>query len=251
MTGRKNALWFSFKGVRSDEMGLRVVALPDIPVAEERGEVVTIPGRDGTLFLSEGAYEDVSLYFVVEYTGDADRNAVAAWLNGYGELYTSAESEKCYHARCVSGYALQAGVYARGSYRAEIKFTANPFRYEIGSPALPDMTQSTMVPGQGTMYSRPIITVYGNGDIHLLVNDCTVLLEDVDEYVTLDCEAMMAFKGDENRSPYVVLLSSGEVDEWPSLRPAGQTNYIDWYDDDDTSHLHVSRVVVKPNWRWR
>lgn len=251
MTGRKNSLWFSYKGVRSDAMGLRVIALPDIPVAEERGEVVTIPGRDGTLFVSDGAYEDVSLYFVIEYTNDADRNAIAGWLSGYGELYTSAESEKCYHARCVSGYSLQAGVYARGNYRAEIMFKANPFLYEIGSPALPDMTQSTTVAGQGNIYSRPIITVYGNGDIHLLINSNTVLLEDVEEYVTLDCEAMMAYKDDENRSPYIVFVDDGDVDEWPSLRPYGQNNFIDWYDDDDTSHLHVSKVVIKPNWRWR
>lgn len=250
--GRSDSLSFTFKGTSSTTMGVHVLALPDIPVAEERGQEVTIPGRDGTLWLSEGAYADIELPFLIEYGSTADLNAIAGWLSGYGELVISTQPNYCYHARITSGFALQHGIYAFGHYRAEINFVANPYKYVSGNPALPDMTQSTMFDGNGSIYSRPVITIYANGDVNLLVNDCSVLIEDIDEYVTIDCEAMMAFKDDTNWGSKVRLLSNGEVDEWPSLRPYGYTNYIDWYDDDGSqSQTHVTKVVVRPNWRWR
>lgn len=249
---RRDLLGFTWKGVTSAAMGVHVLALPDVPVAEERGQEVTIPGRDGTLWLAEGAYADVVLPFVIELGANTDVNAVAAWLTGSGELILSTLSDYCYHARITRGFEFAHGIYAYGHYRTQIEFTANPYKYESGNPALADMTSPTMVSGRGSIYSRPIITIYGSGKVNLLVNDCSVLISNVDEYITLDCEAMMAFKGDTNECQKITLLTNGEVDEWPSLRPYGSTNYFDWYDDDGAeTRTHVTKVSVKPNWRWR
>ena len=261
MKGRKDALWFSFKGVRSDEMGVHVRALPDIPVAEERGEEVEIPGRDGTLWITDDSMHDIELSIVIDVDKTASVNAVAAWLSGYGELVLSSLADYCYHARITQGFTFQRGLYVYGNYRAEVTFIANPYKYEIGNPALDAIFSPASIPGHGTIYSRPIITIYGNGDVNLAVNSCEVLIEDMVDYITIDCDAMMAYKGDENWSPQVSLFSNGDVDEWPSLRPEGQTNWIDWYDEtpgqgstedvEVKTRYNVTKVIVQPNWRWR
>lgn len=261
MKGRKDALWFSFKGVRSDAMGVHVRVLPDIPVAEERGEEVEIPGRDGVLWVSDDSLKEVELTAVIDVESAASLNSIAAWLSGYGELVLSSLSSYCYHARISSGFTFEQGVYAYGRHRAEVTFIANPYKFEIGNPALPDMHAPTEVAGQGTVYSRPIITIYGNGDVNLAVNDCELLIEDMVDYITIDCDAMMAYKDDENWSPQITLFSMGDVDEWPSLRPEGQNNWIDWYDEtpgqgstedvEVVTRNNVTKVVVQPNWRWR
>lgn len=237
---RSDALWFSFAGVESPDMGVRVTRLTDIPVAEARGRAVEIPGRDGTLWLDDGAFRDITIRIDIELGRDAEPEAVAAWLTGRGDLILSTLEEYRYEARIVKGFELKRGVYARGLYRATVEFACKPFRYLAGRPLMRPITAPGSFAGQGTWPARPVITVYGSGDINLLVNDATVLLDDVDGHITLDCDAMMAFRDGVNVSPQATILS--DDDGWPRLNPG--RNRISWTGS-------VARVVIQPNWRWR
>ena len=237
---RSDAAWIAFRGVRSDAMGVRVARLPDVPVAEERGKSVEIPGRDGALWLSDDSFREVTMKAALELKPGADLSAVAKWLTGDGELVLSDMPEYGFRARVVKGFDIERGVYAMGIRRATVHFACAPFRYQAGSPAMAPITAAGLFEGDGNWPALPAITVYGSGDINLMVNDATVLLSDVNGHITLDCEAMMAFRDGVNASPRATILS--DDDQWPRLLPEG--NRISWSGS-------VSQVVIEPRWRWR
>ena len=237
---RENALWFAFDGTRSDDMGLRVARLPDIPAAEARGESVEIPGRDGALWLPDHTFRPVTMRVTFEAGGATDIEAATAWLTGEGRLVLSTFPEHYWRARVVRGFQWEPGIHPGGGWQGSVEFSCQPFRYRLGDPSMDPITEPGTFMGDGTWPARPVVTVYGSGSITLMLNDASVLLEDVDDHVTLDCDAMMAFRDDENVSPTVTLLSDG--DEWPTLEPG--LNLINWTGS-------VLRVEIRPNWRWR
>ena len=237
---RSDALWIAFKGIKTSDMGVRVTRLPDVPVAEARGQAVEIPGRDGTLWIGDDSFNDIEMKVEMEFRSEADVSAVAAWLTGEGELVLSDMADYGFRARVVRGFDLERGVFAMGTRRAAVWFRCQPFRYQAGSPVMDPMTQPGVFEGRGTWWTAPAITVYGSGDIDLMVNDATVLLKDVDDHICLDCEAMMAFRDGENASPQVTLMSDDDL--WPRLLPG--ENSVSWSGA-------VQRVVIEPRWRWR
>ena len=240
---RGDDLWFAFAGVESPDMGVRLARLPAIPSAEARGTAVKIPGRDGALWLPEDAFGEVELRLELELGPEAELEAVAAWLAGSGELTLSNMEEYCWRARVSKGIEWAPGFYAGGRYRGTVAFACDPFRYLPGGGPKKTLSSAGLFSGRGTWPARPAITVYGQGDVSLMVNDVTVLLDGVDGHVTLDCEAMMAFVDGDNVSVRVTLVADG--DEWPSLKPAGAgKNRVSWSGD-------VDRVEIIPNWRWR
>ena len=236
---REKGLWISFGGVDSDEQDIRVAALPEIPIAAARGAAVEIPGRDGTLWLADETFDDVTLEVELEF--DEERlDDAARWLSGKGELILSSLEEFCWRARVERGIALKPGTYAGGRLRGTAAFVCQPFRYRPGRPAMAPITAPKRFSGQGTWPARPVITVHGSGDIHLMLNGATVLFTGVDGRITLDCEAMMAFRDGVNASGQVSILS--DDDAWPVLS-TGQ-NSINWSGA-------VEKIVIVPNWRWR
>ena len=243
---RQDNLWFSFNGTSSADMGLRVLALPDVQIAEARGRAVEIPGRDGALWLSDDSFKPVTHRIAFEIGGDADIDAVAAWLSGGGKLVLSSFPDYYWRARIIKGFDLQSGIYAGGNCRTEVAFSCEPFRYQVGDPSLPAITAARAFSGGGTWPAKPVITVHGSGSMNLLVNGATVLLDDIAPSITLDCDAMMAFKGNVNASPQVTILSDDGA--WPTLVPG--INTVSWSSVAGAAGS-ITSVVITPNWRWR
>ena len=111
---RSDGLWIAFKGVNSSDMGVRVARLPDVPVAGARGKAVEIPGRDGTLWLSDESFGDIEMKVMLELRPEADVNEVNAWLTGSGELVLSDMAEYGFRARVVRALTSSAGCSRRG-----------------------------------------------------------------------------------------------------------------------------------------
>lgn len=83
-------LRFTFKGTRSDAMGLKVLTIPTRTGPAERLSSQTIPGRSGSLTLSEGVdiFDDISIATNVflEHPSVEQLDALSVWYRGQGEL---------------------------------------------------------------------------------------------------------------------------------------------------------------------
>ena len=85
-----------------------------------------------------------------------------------------------------------------------------------------------------SVYSEPVITVYGTGDITLMVGTVIVELEGITGSITLDSELQESYTG-------TTSMNSAMSGEFPLLKPG--MNAISWTGE-------VSKVEIQPRWRY-
>ena len=98
-----------------------------------------------------------------------------------------------------------------------------------------ELTAPTTIRNSGTVYSEPLITVYGSGDVTLNINGNPYPLRNVQESITIDSEMMEVFKEDTNQNG-----KYGGV-EFPRFEVG--KNEISWTGN-------VSKIKIQPRWRW-
>lgn len=231
--------WFDFKGVRSSTHGIHVTEFPPIPLAEERVTFKAIPGRSGALTLTEGdgIYEDVTLKIGC-YVGDtAQITAIAAWLTGSGDLILGNRPDRRYVARAINQIDLEKVMRGRSARTFEAVFRCHPLPYLYPAAADIEITGGTgTFTSPATEISLPLITLRGTGDMNLIVNGRTVLLDDVEGSIVIDCEAKLAYKGAALQCGKVTLMGG-----WPQITPGVNS----------VSYTGATGCVIAPRYRYR
>lgn len=226
--------WFTFNGVDSREMGVIVTAMPETVRAERRIESITVAGRNGSLHTDEGVYESYDRTMECALIKRAKLDEITAWLVGSGEMTFSAEPDKVY--RVTIANKISIAQMMRVFQKFQVVMDTQPFKYSVNAAgdAL-ELTAPTTIRNSGTVYSEPIITVYGSGDITLTINGADFPLYGVQESITIDSEMMEVFKGDTNQNG-----KYGGV-EFPRFEVG--KNEISWTGS-------VSKIKIQPRWRW-
>lgn len=239
---RLDDLWISFGGSLSTDKHLKVLSFPNRIGAAERGEAVEVLGRDGDLWVSDNSRKPILLPFVFRMKRGATRTEVSNWLNGNGILVLSDDPKYFYRAR-VNGDVEFSRFVRNGEIWdvVNVEFSCFPFKYSLeGTQPLNDITEPTFIENPGNVSAKPTITIYGNGNITLMIGRYSILASGVSEYITIDLDAMMAFKNDVNMSTKITIVNDN--DEWPEMLPGPNT--INWTGN-------VSKISITPYWRWR
>lgn len=226
--------WFEWNGVRSTDLGIRVTELPPITLPAERVSFVDVPGRAGSLAVAEDedVYEDLLLTATCVVQNMERLDEVAAYLKGSGRVSFANREGGFYYARIVNQIPFETILRGNPHRRFAVNFRCKPFFYLDDSPTY-TLTKMTFLTNPGAVRAEPVITVYGSGDITLIVGMTIVELTGVNGSITLDTPRMEAYSGNVSANMKV----SGE---YPMLG-AGATA-ISWSGN-------VSRVTVQPNWR--
>ena len=226
--------WFEWNGVRSTDLGIRVTELPPITLPAERVSFVDVPGRAGSLAVAEDedVYEDLLLTATCVVQNMERLDEVAAYLKGSGRVSFANREGGFYYARIVNQIPFETILRGNPHRRFAVNFRCKPFFYLDDSPTY-TLTKMTFLTNPGAVRAEPVITVYGSGDITLMVGMTIVELTGVNGSITLDTPRMEAYSGNVSANMKV----SGE---YPMLG-AGATA-ISWSGN-------VSRVTVQPNWR--
>lgn len=226
--------WFTFNGVDSREMGVIVTAMPETVRAERRIESITVAGRNGSLHTDEGVYESYDRTMECALIKRARLDEITAWLVGSGEMTFSTEPDKVYRVTIANKISITQMM--RVFQKFQVILDTQPFKYSVNAAgdAL-ELTAPTTIRNSGTVYSEPIITVYGSGNITLTVNGADFPLYGVQESITIDSEMMEVFKGNTNQNG-----KYGGV-EFPRFEVG--KNEISWTGN-------VSKIKIQPRWRW-
>lgn len=226
--------WFKFKGIDSRQMGVIVTKMPATVRPKRRVESIEIAGRNGSLHTDEGAFDSYDRTMECALKKRERLDEVAAWLVGSGEMIFSTEPDKVYQVMISNQVSISQMM--RMFQKFMVTMDTQPFKYSVNAfnDAL-ELTAPTKIKSRGTIYSEPIITVYGSGDITLTINETEFPLYSVDGSITIDSEMMEVFKGNANQNS-----KYGAV-EFPWLE-VGE-NEISWTGD-------VEKVEIKPRWRW-
>lgn len=220
-----------FKDINSRELGLYMERCPEKISPKRRDETFTVPGRHGNLTTTDSAFETYirSAEFIVMNINRIDE--ICAHFKGSGWLIFSSEPERKYKARVSN--QIEFSYIIQHLKRFSVEFEVQPFGYDIFEQKLVKTAPFSLF-NIGTFESEPIITIFGTGNIILYVNNQNISLKEITEEITLDSEAMNAYYG-------TTSLNNKMSGEFPKF-DVGE-NRINWTGN-------VTKVEVKPNWRW-
>lgn len=226
--------WFEWNGVRCTEHGIHVSEQPPVTLPSERATFTNVPGRSGSLTTLEGneVYDDLLLTATCFISDPSRIPDIAAWLRGSGTVTFANRQGGFYHARIVNQISFEKILRGNPQRSFAVNFRCKPFWYMADVQPITLTTSGAFITNPGSVSSEPVITVYGNGEVTLMVG-MTIVELDVSGSITLDTPLMEACSG-------IASMNSTMSGDFPVLLP-GQ-NAISWTGN-------VTKVEIQPNWR--
>lgn len=225
-----------YAGDRAGDHGLAVVKRPDIPAQVRDYTEVSIPGRDGPLYIDEGTVGDIVVSVAFNFIGKPDEwfgrfREAKRWLlqGGRKELLFTDDAEYFYLAKkaVLDGAersCLRIGQFTAAFYCAGYHYLVDGKR-EYG---LRDVRYNAFET------SHPTYIIKGEGLCELRVNN-KIFKANVGQNATIDTERMVTCRKDGT-------LMNTDVDG----------DYEDLYlvhGDNDLEATPGFSVKVVPNWR--
>lgn len=204
-------------------------------MAQPRFDNNTIYGANGDYLTYDGAYDGydktVSLYVVKEEQVQKileqfnQQNNVVEFGHRPGSIF---------YADYAGSSFRQNGIHA---WSLEIKLKMHPFRYQKNNTEVV-LTSNGTVTNPGTVYSEPVITVEGSGDVTLTIGKQTMQLT-IDTKATIDCRHKKQNVYDKNGNLKNTLRKRGGFFE---IAPGTSGIAISG---------NVSKITIKGNWRYK
>ena len=165
---------------------------------------------------------------------------INAWLRGSGpnvgfnKVTFANRQGGFYYARIVNQISFEKILRGNPHRSLAVNFRCQPFWYQENVQPITLTASTQFITNPGSVYSEPVITVYGSGDITLMVNSTIIELKDIDGSITLDTPLMEAYNG-------ATSLNSKMTGDFPVLQSG--SNAVSWKGS-------VTKVFVQPNWRF-
>jgi phage-related protein len=231
--------YFIWKNIDSRTMGVVVRSYPPIIRPKERVKETPIPGRPGALNMTEGTdiYDTYVRSTPCYIRPTADKEAVLAWLRGFGQVTFGNEPTMAYTAKIDNQISLEK-IMANHEHRSfVIPFVCQPFK-QLKTPgaAIVKTVSGQSITNPGNVASLPVIMVVGNGDIGLTVGNTYIELTDVVDALLIDCTIPDCFTWDRS-----ALMNHKMNGDFPTIPPGD--SYVHWTGN-------VTEVDITPNWRW-
>ena len=237
--------WFEYRGVSSLDMGVSMKEMPKRGLAFQKGKYVSVSGRDGGVFVSDGAYDNVDVSLTFDVRDGADVGKVDAWLAESGRLRFSDEPDRAYDARISKSMNRKSIAKRFDGQNYTVTFTCMPFKYAYPEPAaITVTTKGTIIQNPGTAPSRPRVKITGSGDFTVMIGTGAMWFEGVtDGGVIVDSELMDVLSYDAST------LANDKAGGQPwQIAPGANT--ISWSYESGGSNA-VTAVEILPRWRWR
>lgn len=211
------------------DLGIVINKRPPLPKPRRRINYIEVQGRNGTLTEDLGCYEDIPLPFECTIMDNIEQNSILinSWLYGNGELYLSWLDGYKYKVENVEFEGIDIDIVGEFT----VKFTCDPFKYYCSDTI--EIKKPTIIYSPEFVYkSEPVIKVYGQGDITLNINNNSIKLKNVQDYIVIDSTIQECYKDTKN-------CNNKMEGEFPLLT---QENKINW-------NGNIQKIEIIPNWR--
>lgn len=226
-----------YNDINSYDCNVIVQKYPDRTIAKRKYDVVSVPGRNGDLYFSQDAFENVTQEYEVYISAEQETlppmaRKVADWLSvpGYHELWDSYEPE-IFRMAYYSGSQDIENIFQRFG-RMVLSFSCKPQRFLTIGKEAKEFTEAGTLRNPTGYNSRPELTVYGTGSGTVTIGSTTFSLEGMSEYIVVDSDLQDAYKGTLNQN-------SKMTGEFPELLPGD--NLITWTGD-------ITGIRILPRW---
>lgn len=220
-----------FKDRRSSEFRILIQNIGRRQRAEEQIDVFEIPYRNEDLMVHSNTYKPYLRRMELATKEKKYIPQINSWLNGRGKLRTSVDSGGYFIASVING--LDREIISRLFDSINVTFKVNPFFYLDSGDLIVTITAATKIYNPGTIYSEPIIKIYGSGNIDLGIGNKIYSFKSVDEYIVVDSELKYVYKDTLNQGDKM-------TGDFPVFKVG---------DNDIAFTGNVSKIEITPKWR--
>lgn len=229
--------YFVFGSVASNDYGVWLSGPRTADAPQRDVELVSVPGRSGSLLIDNGRYMDIRIAYTCAITHGFEarfasfRNALLS-QRGYRRLEDTIHPEEYRLATLIGPIQPNTTPYNRAG-EFDLEFTCKPQRFlRVGERTIHIAKTGTLIRNPG-MPSRPLITIYGKGAGTITVGGVTVTLKDTFTGLTLDCDTMDAYMLAANKNADILAPTFPEI-------PSGES-VVSWTDG-------VTGMDIVPRW---
>ena len=214
-------------GISSDTIpGLLIQNLPPIAKPRIRAEIEEIDGKDGDTItpLGYGAYDKE---FSIGLYEDFDIDQVISFFNSNGIVTFSNEPDKYYNYIILEQIDFERLVRYR---TATVKMHIQPFKYSATDNSktfnIDSSTSNITIRNVGNIYSRPVLTIQGTGNIGIYLNGVQMFAIALGNFtsIIIDTNNMEAYQGS-------VLLNRIVTGDYDNFKLNVGINTITWSGD--------------------
>lgn len=203
--------------------GLLIQSLPPISKPKQRVEVEEIDGKDGDIltYLGYGAYNKE---FKIGLYGSYDIDEIISYFNSQGTVTFSNEEDKYYNYQIVEQIDFDKLLRYK---EATVKMHIQPFKYSAEDNqkvfSISSSTTNIIIRNAGNIYSRPVLTITGTGQLEIYLNNVQMFSINMGEYtsITIDTNNMNAYNGN-------VLLNRNVIGSYDNFKLNVGKNTISW-----------------------
>lgn len=155
--------WFNWKGKNSREMGVWVTTIAGETRAPERVNYIKVPGRSGTLKMTEGdnVYDAYTMQIVITAQRNGNLERLTEWLSGSGDLILSDSPNRAREAEISSLLAFNN--ISNDLCQATIPFYCQPFKKQFPSEGyFLGQTATYSIYNPGNVPSKPLVIIPAN-----------------------------------------------------------------------------------------
>lgn len=209
--------YFYFNGKSSAEFGVFISGEHTWATPREDMDIIAVPGKNGTVSISRGRYENIDITYPCFIADDFDKNfsAFKAYLmsqSGRCKLYDTYHSDVYRIARYLGGIFPQMTQLNRhGEF--EITFDCDPRRFLTNTSTLVEHTTGVGIKNDTRFTAKPLIRAYGTGTV--TIGSISVTVNTASGYTDLDCEIQEAYKDSTNCNGNITLTNG----EFPVIEP--------------------------------
>lgn len=227
--------YLKINGEESTHYGLYISGSGTYYAPKKRREVIDVPGRNGSLIIEDGAYDNAPHVYkalIINYENNIEK--VRNWfesLRGYFRLEDSYHPNEFLIASFEGPFDPE--VWRDGSVaKFDLKFDRKPQRFLKTGEVTTQFTSNGSIENPTRFNSKPLIRIYGNGTVGL--GDKNIVVSgNTEPYVDVDCEIMDCFKGALNLNDKVSLT------EFPVLKSGSNGVSLG---------TGITKVEITPRW---
>ena len=181
-----------FNGRSNLDLNLFLENYPSLPVCNEEFEEVKVEGRNGSLYINKGTYQDKRIPFtftILSETLDIDFIRVYDWLSEIEDnRLVWGKLDRCYRVKKVIFSNLEKEFRSIGEFTVE--FVCEPFLEDLTATNYEITSNNFSFNYIGNAPSEPLVKVYGSGNIQLTINGETMVISNVTDYVEIDSKLL-------------------------------------------------------------
>lgn len=224
----------TFAGVPLSTFGVYVSGDGTFNAPARAYDAVEIPGRDGSLLLSEKRLENIDITYPAFVYANFKENmrALRSFLLsrvGYQRLTDTYHPDE-YRLAYFQGDLDVNTTPVNNAGSFDLTFSCKPQRWLTSGEITQTFTEDGTITNPTYCNAAPFLRVYGVGTLE--IENYSLSITSADDYTDIDCDIMEAYKGNENRNRFLQILN------FPVLVPG----------DNDISFTGFTQVDIIPRW---